>query len=127
MAEEENKVSPDMNLSDYSKQENKLADNNDDETEVSPKDNEEKNLEHDRDALNEVPITIKAVVGERSMPVRELLKLERGAVVSLDRKLGSPIDIYANDRLIARGEITIVEDDNIAVTMTEIMVVNKPR
>lgn len=80
---------------------------------------QEKELE--REAIFDVPVKITAVVGDVKMPVRDLVRLGRGAVVPLNKKLGSSIDIYANDRLIARGEITIVEDDNIAVTMTEIM------
>lgn len=75
----------------------------------------------DREAILDVPVKITAVVGDVKMPVRDLVRLGRGAVVPLNRKLGASIDIYANDRLIARGEITIIEDDNIAVTMTEIM------
>ncbi|OOL18894.1 flagellar motor switch protein FliN [Bombella intestini] len=77
--------------------------------------------EREREAILDVPVKITAVVGDVKMPVRDLVRLGRGAVVPLNRKLGSSIDIYANDRLIARGEITIIEDDNIAVTMTEIM------
>lgn len=77
--------------------------------------------EREREAILDVPVKITAVVGDVKMPVRDLVRLGRGAVVPLNRKLGASIDIYANDRLIARGEITIIEDDNIAVTMTEIM------
>ena len=76
---------------------------------------------HEREAITDVPVRITAVVGEKSMPVRELIKLGRGAVIPLGRKVGAPIDIYANDRMIASGEITIIEDDQIAVTMTEII------
>jgi flagellar motor switch protein FliN/FliY len=54
------------------------------------------------------------------MQVSQLLKLGRGAVVELDRKVGEPVDIYVNNRLIARGEVVIVED-KIGVTMTEII------
>lgn len=77
--------------------------------------------EEEREAIFDVPVKIMAVVGDVKMPVRDLVRLGRGAVVSLNKKLGSAIDIYANGRLIARGEITIIEDDNIAVTMTDIM------
>ncbi|UMM64787.1 FliM/FliN family flagellar motor switch protein [Aristophania vespae] len=77
--------------------------------------------EDEREAIFDVPVKITAVVGDVKMPVRDLVRLGRGAVVSLNKKLGSSIDIYANERLIARGEITIVEDDNIAVTMTDII------
>jgi len=50
-----------------------------------------------------------------------LLKLGRGAVVELDRKLGEAIDIYVNNRLVARGEVVMVEDNRLGVTMTEIV------
>lgn len=58
------------------------------------------------------------------MPVKDLLKLGRGAIVKLNKRLGESTDIYANDRLIARGEILIVDEDHIAVNMTEIMTGN---
>ena len=54
------------------------------------------------------------------MPVSQLLRLGRGAVVELDRKVGEPIDIYVNNRLVARGEVLIV-DDHLGITMTEII------
>lgn len=54
------------------------------------------------------------------MQVNQLLKLGRGAVVELDKKVGEPIDIYVNNRLVARGEVVVVED-RIGVTMTEII------
>jgi flagellar motor switch protein FliN/FliY len=50
-----------------------------------------------------------------------LLKLGRGAVVELDRKLGEAIDIYVNNRLVARGEVVMVDDTRLGVTMTEIV------
>ena len=61
-----------------------------------------------------------AVLGKTSMPVNQLLRLGRGAVVELDRKVGEPIDIYVNNRLVARGEVLIV-DDHLGITMTEII------
>jgi flagellar motor switch protein FliN/FliY len=54
------------------------------------------------------------------MPVNQLLRLGRGAVVELDRKVGEPIDIFVNNRLVARGEVIVVED-RLGVTMTEII------
>ena len=54
------------------------------------------------------------------MQVNQLLKLGRGAVVELDRKVGEAIDIYVNDRLVARGEVVVVED-KLGITMTEII------
>lgn len=72
------------------------------------------------DSISDIPIEVSAVLGRCSMPVSQLLKLGRGAVVKLDRKVGEPIDIYVNSRLIARGEVVIVEN-RIGITMTEII------
>ena len=63
---------------------------------------------------------ISAVLGRATMQVSQLLKLGRGAVVELDRKVGEAIDIYVNNRLVARGEVVIV-DERLGVTMTEIV------
>ncbi len=72
------------------------------------------------DALYEVPVQVSAVLGRASMQVNQLLKLGRGAVVELDRKVGDSIDIYVNNRLVARGEVIVV-DDHLGVTLTEII------
>ena len=61
------------------------------------------------------------VLGKATMQVSQLLKLGRGAVVELDRKLGEAIDIYVNNRLVARGEVVMVDDDRLGITMTEIV------
>ena len=71
-------------------------------------------------ALYNVPVQVSAVLGRSTMQVSQLLKLGRGAVVELDRKVGEPIDIYVNNRLVARGEVVVVED-RLGVTMTEIV------
>ncbi len=72
------------------------------------------------EAVYDIPVQISVVLGKTSMQVSQLLKLGRGAVVELDRKVGEPIDIYVNNRLVARGEVVVVED-RIGVTMTEII------
>lgn len=72
------------------------------------------------DAVYDVPVTVKAVLGTSNMHISQLLKLGRGAVVELDRRVGDAIDVYVNDRLVARGEVVIV-DDKLGVTMTEIV------
>ena len=74
----------------------------------------------DIDAIYDIPVQISAVLGKSSMQVSQLLKLGRGAVVELDRKVGEAIDIYVNNRLVARGEVVLVED-KLGVTMTEII------
>ncbi len=72
------------------------------------------------DAVQDIQVQVSVVLGRAKMQVNQLLKLGRGAVVELDRKVGEPIDIYVNDRLVARGEVVVVED-RIGVTMTEII------
>ena len=71
-------------------------------------------------AVYDIPVQISAVLGRANMQVSQLLKLGRGAVVELDRKVGEAIDIYVNNRLVARGEVVIV-DERLGVTMTEII------
>lgn len=72
------------------------------------------------EALMEVDIEITAVLGTAIMPISQILKLGRGAVVELDRHVGEDIDIHANNRLVARGEVIVVED-RLGVTMTEVI------
>ena len=74
----------------------------------------------DLEAVYDVPVQVSAVLGKATLQVSQLLKLGRGAVVELDRKVGEAIDIYVNDRLVARGEVVVVED-RLGVTMTEII------
>ena len=74
----------------------------------------------DLEAVYDVPVQISAVLGRATMHVSQLLKLGRGAVVELDRKVGEAIDIYVNNRLVARGEVVVV-DERLGVTMTEIV------
>ena len=74
----------------------------------------------DLEAVFDVPVSVSAVLGKAEMEVSQLLKLSRGAVVELDRKVGEAIDIYVNDRLVARGEVVLVED-RLGITMTEIV------
>ncbi len=76
--------------------------------------------EKDLHAIYDVPVQVSAVLGKSTMQVSQLLKLGRGAVVYLDRKVGEPIDVYVNNRLVARGEVIIV-DDKLGITMTEIV------
>ena len=74
----------------------------------------------DLEAVFDVPVKVSAVLGRARMEVGELLKLGPGAVLELDRKVGEAIDIYVNNRLVARGEVVLVED-KLGVTMTEII------
>ncbi len=75
----------------------------------------------DLEAVYDIPVTVSAVLGKTTMQVSQLLKFGRGAVVELDRKLGEAIDIYVNNRLVARGEVVLVDETRLGVTMTEIV------
>ena len=68
----------------------------------------------------DVPVNISAVLGRAHLSVAQLLQLGQGSVLELDRKVGEAIDIYVNNRLVARGEVVVVED-RLGVTMTEII------
>ncbi len=74
----------------------------------------------DLEAVFDVPVQVSAVLGRSKMDVAELLKLGPGTVLELDRRVGEAIDIYVNNRLVARGEVVLVED-KLGVTMTEII------
>ncbi|HEY4029454.1 MAG TPA: flagellar motor switch protein FliN [Caulobacteraceae bacterium] len=84
-----------------------------------PVENEEK-IAQDLQTVFDVPVNISAVLGRAHLSVAQLLKLGQGSVLELDRKVGEAIDIYVNNRLVARGEVVIV-DDRLGVTMTEII------
>lgn len=75
----------------------------------------------DLDRLYDVPVTVSAILGQTRLPVGELLKLGPGTLLELDRKVGEAIDIRVNDRLVARGEVVLV-DDRLGITMTEIVI-----
>src|SRR3954471_22565255 len=68
----------------------------------------------------DVPVNISAVLGRAHLSVAQLLQLGQGSVLELDRKVGEAIDVYVNNRLVARGEVVVV-DDRLGVTMTEII------
>ena len=74
----------------------------------------------DLEAVFDVPVQVSAVLGRSKMGIGELLKLGPGTVLELDRRVGEAIDIYVNNRLVARGEVVLVED-KLGVTMTEII------
>jgi flagellar motor switch protein FliN/FliY len=103
----------------------KKSDNVDDSWDDPPADIPDKpRSAQDLEAVYDIPVRVSAVLGKSSMQVNELLKLGRGAVVELDRKVGEAIDIYVNDRLVARGEVVVV-DDRLGITMTEIIKTQK--
>jgi len=84
------------------------------------KNNSERN---DLNIIYDVPVNISAVVGCAKIKVSQLLKLGRGAIIELDKKVGDPVDIYVNNRIVAMGEIVVV-NGNIGITMTEIIKMN---
>jgi flagellar motor switch protein FliN/FliY len=85
----------------------------------APNEAEDKNAA-DLAPVFDVPVHISAVLGRASLSVAQLLQLTQGSVLELDRKVGEAIDIYVNNRLVARGEVVVV-DERLGVTMTEII------
>lgn len=81
---------------------------------------EETKVAADLESVFDVPVNIAAVLGKTSLEVSQLLNLASGSVLELDRKVGDAIDIYVNNRLVARGEVVVV-DERLGVTMTEII------
>lgn len=77
--------------------------------------------EEQRDALHTVDVEISVVLGKSNLRVNQLLKLGRGAVVELEQKTSDPVEIYANDVLVARGEVVVTAGDKIGVTLTELV------
>ncbi|QXX74723.1 flagellar motor switch protein FliN [Methylovirgula sp. HY1] len=75
------------------------------------------------DTILRIPVTVQVVLGSTSMPVANLLKLGRGAVVPLDHRVGEPVDVVVNGRVVARGEVVVVEDDTsrFGVSLTEVI------
>jgi flagellar motor switch protein FliN/FliY len=86
----------------------------------SPDEEQSTQVAADLEAVFDVPVQVSAVLGRSRMDVGELLRLGPGTVLELDRRVGEAIDIYVNNRLVARGEVVLVED-KLGVTMTEII------
>jgi flagellar motor switch protein FliN/FliY len=99
------------------------------ESEVPPVEPEEKDeipapqRIRNLDSILRIPVNVQVVLGSATMPVSNLLKLGRGAVVTLDHRVGEPVNVVVNGRTIARGEIVVVEEDNsrFGVSLTEIV------
>ena len=79
-----------------------------------------------RDAVYETIVEVWAVLGKTSMPIYQLLKMGRGAVIELDQAINDPIEIRVNNRLIAHGEIVVVED-RLGVSITENVTAERAR
>ena len=74
----------------------------------------------DLEAVYDIPVKVSAILGKTKMKISQLLKLNKGAIIELDRKVGESIDVYVNNNLVARGEVVVV-DDKLGITMTEIV------
>jgi flagellar motor switch protein FliN/FliY len=74
------------------------------------------------DSIMRIPVVVQVVLGSVTMPVASLMKLGRGAIVALDHRIGEPVDVVVNGRLVARGEIVVLEEDNsrLGISLTEI-------
>jgi len=120
MAEEDPKTS--MDLEDMSSTEDETGTAVAEYEPEAASDDEEEGVRtaSDLEAVFDIPVRVSAVLGKSNLQVSQLLRLGRGAVIELDRKVGEAIDIYVNNRLVARGEVVLV-DDRLGVTMTEII------
>ena len=70
--------------------------------------------------IMEVPLRLSVEIGTARLAVRDVLALSKGSIVELNRMSGDPADVYANDRLIARGELQ-VKDERVAIRITELV------
>jgi len=110
-----------LDLSELKDSENTISKEKDETESI---DDEEIRMASDLEPVYEIPVQVSAVLGKTRMQVSDLLKLGQGAVVELDRRVGEAIDIYVNNRLVARGEVVVVEN-KLGVTMTEIIKTEK--
>lgn len=114
--------SEEVDLTDFSQQEKPPSPSPEEQRAVAAPEEEidDTRTATDLQAVFDVPVNITAVLGRTNIEVADLLKLDEGDVVELDRKVGEAIDIFVNNRLVARGEVVLVED-RLGVTMTEII------
>ncbi len=78
------------------------------------------NSASDLEAVYDIPVKVSAILGKSKIKVSQLLKINKGTIIELDKKVGEAIDIYVNNNLVARGEVVVV-DDKLGITMTEIV------
>lgn len=78
------------------------------------------------DVVMRIPVTVQVILGMTTMPVANLMKLGRGAILALDNRVGEPVDVVVNGRVVARGEVVVVEEDTarLGVSLTEIVAPN---
>jgi flagellar motor switch protein FliN len=84
-------------------------------------------LNSNLDLIMDIPITVEIVLGTSRMQVSGLMGLEEGAIIALDKKIGEPVEIMVNGRRIAKGEITVLENDDtrFGVKLTEVLSTKK--
>ena len=109
----------DLELQEFDSADTPAAQSGDDGDEPGQEGGEQK-IAADLVPVFDVPVRISAVLGRTAIDVSSLLQLSQGSVLELDRKIGEAIDIFVNNRLVARGEVVVVED-RLGVTMTEII------
>lgn len=110
-----------MNLPDLANQEHSVSAQGSENTgDMALDDGDIERNASDLEAVFDIPVHVSAILGKSHIEVSELLKLDEGTIIELDRKVGEAIDIYVNDRLVARGEVVVVEE-RLGVTMTEII------
>lgn len=90
------------------------------DTKTVADENRDNDIELTLQSLYDVPVQVSVVLGKTSMTLSNILKLGKGAVIELDRTIGEPIDVYINNKIVAKGEIVVV-DDKIGVTLTEVV------
>ena len=75
------------------------------------------------DTILEIPVSVKVVLGSATMSIASLAKLGRGAVIALNKKVGEPVEVTVNGRLVARGEVVVLEDENsrFGISLTEVV------
>jgi flagellar motor switch protein FliN/FliY len=75
------------------------------------------------DMVMRIPVTVKVVLGSATMPVANLVKLGRGAVIALDRRINEPVDVVVNGRVVARGEVVIIDESTsrLGIKLTEVV------
>jgi flagellar motor switch protein FliN len=80
-------------------------------------------LSPNMDLIMRIPVTVQIVLGTATMPVANLAKLGRGAVVPLDRRVGEPVDVVVNGKVVARGEVVVTDEDNsrFGISLTEVL------
>lgn len=81
------------------------------------------NIPPNLEMVMRIPVTVQIVLGSATMPVSNLVKLGRGAVVPLDRRVGEPVDVVVNGRVVARGEVVVLDEDSsrFGISLTEVI------